>query len=298
MACFHPLKAFKLGGQIHFGTRSTPLAETLSLPCGQCLGCRLERSRQWATRIMFEAQLHEENCFITLTYAQEHLPSPPTLKYQDFQLFMKRLRKALGHKVRFFCAGEYGENTFRPHYHACIFGTDFPDKTLFGRSPSGFDIFRSSLLERAWGLGNCTVQDLEFNSAAYVAKYSLKKITGDQAEAHYQYIDQDTGEVTQLQPEFARMSLKPGIGGKWFDLYSSDVYAGHDYVVVNGNKCRPPRYFDRLLEKTDPDRHAEVKDARKATAAKYEADNTPERLAVKETVRYAALDQNPRRKTL
>ncbi|ALS03700.1 VP4 [Gokushovirus WZ-2015a] len=298
MACFHPLKAFKLGGRVHFGTRTTPLAETLSLPCGQCIGCRLERSRQWATRIMFEAQLHEENCFITLTYNDQHLPNPPSLKYEDYQLFMKRLRKTLGHKVRFFACGEYGERTFRPHYHAVIFGHDFPDKVLFSRSDSGHDIFVSPSLQKCWGLGHTTVQDLEFNSAAYVAKYSLKKVTGEAAEAHYQWIDQETGECTQLQPEFARMSLKPGIGGKWFDLYNADVYAGHDYVIVNGHKCRPPRYFDRLLERRNPERFEEIKEERATRAKRLEGDNTPERLAVKEAVKEAQVERSIPRKTL
>lgn len=299
MGCFHPLKAYRLGGQIKFGDPGvSKVAEPLTLPCGQCMGCRLERSRQWATRIMFEAQLHQANSFITLTYSPENLPYPPSLRYPDYQLFMKRLRKTLGHKVRFFACGEYGDNTFRPHYHACIFGTDFPDRVLYSRSPAGYDLYRSRILEQCWGLGHVAVADLTFESAAYVARYCLKKMTGDQAEAHYEWIDPDTGECVQLVPEFAKMSLKPGIGGKWFELYSSDVYSGHDYVVINGHKCRPPRYFDRLLEKTDPDRFAEVKEARTDRAKSLASDNTPERLAVKETVRTAALQQTSPRKTL
>lgn len=247
---------------------------------------------------MFEAQLHEGNSFITLTYSDDKLPYPPSLRYPDFQLFMKRLRKTLGHKVRFFCCGEYGDRTFRPHYHAIIFGTEFPDKTLHARSDSGHDIFTSPTLQNCWGHGHTTVQDLTFNSAQYCAKYCLKKVNGEAAEAHYQWIDPDTGECTQLQPEFARMSLKPGIGGKWFDLYNTDVYNGHDYVVVNGAKCRPPRYFDRLLERRDPERLAELKLERAARAKRLESDNTPERLAVKEEVKEAMLARSIERKTL
>lgn len=298
MACYHPLKAYKLGGQIHFGTRLTSLSEPLQLPCGQCVGCRLERSRQWATRIMFEAQLHEANSFITLTYAPEHLPNPPSLNYRHYQLFMKKLRQALGHKVRYFCCGEYGDQFFRPHFHACIFGTDFPDRRLFSRSSTGHNLYRSALLESCWLFGHSAVADLSFESAAYVARYCMKKVTGDQSEDHYRWTDPNTGEVSQLQPEFARMSLKPGIGGKWFDLYSDDVYGGHDYVVVNGRQCRPPRYFDRLLEKRNPDLFESVKADRVERAKALEADNTPERLAVKEAVKFAALDQLVPRKTL
>lgn len=297
MACYHPLAAYKLGGQVHFGVPISSVAQTLQLPCGQCLGCRLERSRQWATRIMFESQLHDASTFITLTYSPENLPNPPSLDYRHFQLFMKRLRKALG-PLRYFAVGEYGADHFRPHFHACLFGTDFPDRQLHSRTRAGHNLYRSATLERAWPFGYSSCAELTFDSAAYVARYSLKKVNGDRAEDHYRWYDPDTGEVTQLQPEFARMSLKPGIGGRWFELYSSDVYDGHDYVVVNGRKCRPPRYFDKLLERTDPDRYAEVKAAREATGKKMAHENTPERLAVREAVREAALNQTSPRKTL
>jgi len=299
MACFHPLSAYKLGGQVHFGAPTSSLCQPLKLPCGQCIGCRLERSRQWATRIMFETQLHEENSFITLTYANEHLPNPPTLDYRHFQLFMKRLRKVLGHKVRFYMCGEYGDKYFRPHFHACLFGVDFfTDRVLFDHSPSGHPLYRSPLLERCWPYGHSSIGELTFESAAYVARYVTKKITGDAAEEHYRFVDVDTGEVHDLKPEFCRMSLKPGIGGKWFDLYSTDVYRGHDYVVCNGRKLRPPRYFDRLLERINPERYEEVKLARAENALKYADNNTPERLAVREEIQYAALGQTSPRNDL
>lgn len=292
MACYHPLSAFKLGGQIHFGAPSSSLVQPLKLPCGQCIGCRLERSRQWATRIMFESQFHEENCFITLTYRDEDLPYPPSLDYRHFQLFMKRLRKQLGHKVRFYACGEYGDEYFRPHFHACLFGVDFySDRYFFNYSPSGKPLYRSPLLERCWTAGHSSIGDLTFESAAYVARYVTKKITGDVAPDYYQFVDSQTGEVFQLKPEFARMSLKPGIGGAWFDKYSSDVYKDHDYVIVRGRQCRPPRYFDRLLERVDPARFEEVKADRVKKAEKYAANNTADRLAVREEVQLAALGQ-------
>lgn len=300
MACYHPLSAYKLGGAIHFGTALTPLASPLKLPCGQCIGCRLERSRQWATRIMFERQLHEFNSFITLTYADQHLPFPPSLDYRHFQLFMKRLRARLGYKIRFYMCGEYGEKYFRPHFHACLFGVDFSeDRVLFRRSPSGNNLYRSALLESCWPYGHSSIGELTFESAAYVARYVTKKITGPAADDHYSFVDPDTAEIYKLKPEFNCMSRKPGIGGLWFEKFSSDVYRGHDYVVVNGVKCRPPRYFDRLLEKMNPDRFEEVKIARVLAAEQYADNNTPDRLAVREQVELARFNRlTPRNDSL
>nr|QJB20509.1 MAG: replication initiator protein [Microvirus sp.] len=239
---------------------------------------------------MFEAQTHKETSFITLTYAPEHLPHPPSLDYSHFQLFMKRLRKRMG-PMRFFMCGEYGDQLSRPHFHAIIFGTRFPDRVLWSRSGSGNDLYRSATLEQLWPFGHSSVADVTFESAAYVARYSLKKVTGDLAEQHYRFVDADTGEVTQRTPEFCHMSLKPGIGGRWFELYSSDVYNGHDYVVINGHKCKPPRYFDRLLKRQDPMAFDDVKTAREFKGYSRRDDSTDSRLAARETVQLAALNR-------
>ena len=134
MTCYHPLECWRVDGQSKLAfvkPREALIREKLEVPCGQCIGCRLERSRQWAVRCIHEAQLHKDNCFITLTYNDEHLPSPPSLSVRDFQLFMKRLRKRFGKGIRFFHCGEYGEKYGRPHYHACLFGFDFPDRVQF-----------------------------------------------------------------------------------------------------------------------------------------------------------------------
>jgi len=99
MACYHPLTAYLSGHQTNNATgkayRRVSFKETdehdrqISLPCGQCIGCRLERSRQWAMRCIHEAQLHQNNCFITLTYDDEHLPKDLSLDHRDFQLFFR-----------------------------------------------------------------------------------------------------------------------------------------------------------------------------------------------------------------
>lgn len=236
---------------------------------------------------MFESQFHGANSFITLTYDAGTCPYPPSLDYSHFQKFMKRLRKKLG-PLRFFMCGEYGPENGRPHFHACIFGTDFSDRYLWDKSPSGHDLYRSDTLESLWPLGFSSVAELNFQTAAYVARYTLKKVTGPAAEAHYAFVDPSTGEVSQLTPEMARMSLKPGIGGPWFDKFASDVYP-HDYVVVNGHKCRPPRYFDKLLRRLDRDEYELIKGDR--TANPVSVHNSDSRLAVREKVQLAALQQ-------
>lgn len=254
----------------------------MTVPCGQCIGCRLERSRQWALRCVHEASLHEHNCFITLTYNDEHLPFNRTLVKSDFQLFMKRLRKSLGFPIRFFHCGEYGETTHRPHYHAIIFGWEPDDKVLFN-VVNGVRVFTSEKLEKIWGNGFITVGDVTFESAAYVARYVLKKITGDKAAAHY------NGRL----PEYVTMSRRPGIAFDWFQKYWSDVYP-HDYVVARGYKCKPPRYYDKCLGDELPYTLETIKRARAAMAALHADDNTPERLNAKEFIKMMQISKLPR----
>ena len=118
MTCYHPIEAWRVHGDTKLRfvfNNSLDVKEHLYVPCGQCVGCRLERSRQWAIRCVHEAQMHRSNCFITLTYSPDFLPDPPSLNLRDFQLFMKRLRKRFGDGIRFFHCGEYGEQCGRPH---------------------------------------------------------------------------------------------------------------------------------------------------------------------------------------
>lgn len=243
MACFRPIDAWQLvSGHIVFVERGNIL-RSLTLPCGQCIGCRLERSRQWAIRCMHEASMHERNAFVTLTYNEEHFS--PSLNYRDFQLFMKRARDKLG-SFRFYMCGEYGERTFRPHFHALLFGLSFDDAYLWRTSGSGFPLYRSPTLELLWEKGSSEIGEVTFESAAYVARYVVKKVTGRGAENHYKRVDPDTGEIVDVVPEFTRMSLKPGIGRPWIEKYYTDVYP-EDVVMVNGMKCKPPRYYDGVF---------------------------------------------------
>ncbi|AXH74320.1 MAG: replication initiator protein [Microviridae sp.] len=251
MPCYHPMPAVRMSdGSVKFVSRNKRGVEsTLELPCGQCIGCRLERSRQWAVRCLHEASLHERNAFITLTYDESSVPLGGSLKYRDFQLFMKRLRKLVG-KVSFYCGGEYGEQVMRPHYHACIFGYDFPDKVYFKKSSDGSKLYTSKLLEKLWPHGMSSTGDVTFASAAYIARYCVQKVTGDRAAAHYRVITDD-GEIIDRVPEFNRMSLNPAVGKRWLEKFQTDVYP-RDYVVVNGVKCKPPSYYDTLFEKENP----------------------------------------------
>lgn len=239
---------------------------------------------------MHEAHLHQDNCFITLTYSPENLPPRKTLRYRDFQLFMMRLRK-LKPGIRFYMCGEYGDRDQRPHYHACIFNYRFPDLLYFKQNNNTDSLYTSKILDKLWGLNDpqkcpSVVGDVTIQSAGYCARYILQKITGDLADAHYQ------GRA----PEFNRMSLggrqaAGGIGAGWLQRYRSDFFPC-DYVVSEGGrKDRVPRYYDKLNERFSPEQLAAVKLARQLSAEPFEADNTTSRLRVKEVVKSAAIRQ-------
>lgn len=296
MPCYKPLRAWHSKFINPSGKRSMVFSrasaiqpdDPIDLPCGQCIGCRLERSRQWAVRCCHEAQLYKDNCFITLTYNDKYIPIDRSLDVSVFQKFMKRLRFKYGEGIRFFHCGEYGELNGRPHYHACLFNFDFPDKKLWKISNNN-RLYVSKSLDELWGFGFCTIGDVTFESAAYVARYIMKKITGDAAEQHYEYIDQTTGEIFQRKPEYTTMSRRPGIGKGFFDQFSTDIFP-HDYVVINGKKIRPPKYYDGLLEFTRPYEFDLVKDHREVTAQFHIDNNTKDRLNVREQVQIAKLN--------
>lgn len=295
MACNYPITAYKCyDGSIVFEERKGAVASELRLPCGQCVGCQLERARQWSVRCMHEAQMHERNCFITLTYNDEHLPVYGNLEYDDFQRFMKRLRKRFGSKkIRFFMCGEYGDDRSRPHFHACLFGIDFDDREFLKVTKAGSRIYTSKVLDSVWtdkgggSIGFATVGDVTFDSAGYVARYVMKKRLGRAGSKEYEALDFETGEVFQREKEFCRMSLKPGIGYSFYQKWKGDIFP-HDYVVVKGKRCKPPRYYTKKLADEDPQCYAEIQERRGLNAVESASDNTPARLEVKEKVLIAA----------
>lgn len=262
MPCFYPMRGYeKWSGGWTASRREaahdllTGQIKELSVPCGQCIGCRLERSRQWAIRCVHEASLHQDNCFVTLTYAPEYLPADGSLNKRDFVLFMKRLRKRFGEGIRFFQCGEYGEKFARPHHHVCLFNFDFPDKQFLSHN-LGNPIYVSKALSELWPFGFSSIGSLTFESAAYVARYIMKKINGEMASKHYD----------GRQPEYITMSRCPGIGAGWLDLYSSDCYPKDFITVKGGIKCRPPRYYDRLYRENHGPEFIEIKRRRRQNA--------------------------------
>lgn len=287
MPCYHPITAWRsLNGRQANG--AWPLVFNpnygyrdmeVTVPCGQCIGCRLERSRQWAIRCVHEASLWPRNCFITLTYNDEFLPKDLSLDKRHFTLFMKRLRKRFGEGIRFYMCGEYGTLQARPHYHACLFNHDFEDKVLWSVR-AGVKLYRSAELERLWPFGFSTIGDVTFESAAYVARYITKKITGPKADEHYQ----------GREPEYTNMSRRPGIGRDWIDKYKEDVYP-HDFVVMRNKKMRPPRYYDKVYDTFDPEEMLVIKAKRMEESKKYVADNTFKRRMVRKKVQELRLEK-------
>lgn len=235
------------------------------------------------------------------THEDAHAPAD-TLSKRDVQLFLKRLRKDQNLRglanIKFYACGEYGENLGRPHYHIALFGEDFSDDRYeWRKADSGKMLYRSPRLEKLWTLGTTEIGDLEFESAQYVAGYVTKKITGPMAETHYLREAPD-GQRVWILPEFSLMSrggrTGHGLAKEWLDQYQGDIYP-HDYVLMRGKKLKPPRYYDKKLEEKDKIGAVLIKLERELSARSQEADNTPQRLATKEKVAQAKLNQRKRK---
>jgi hypothetical protein len=295
MPCYRPIRGYRSRELTEKGKRPIVFSSSrgfldmpVTIPCGQCIGCRLERSRQWAMRCLHEASLYDQNCFITLTYNPEHLPSDRSLHMEDFQKFMKRLRRKFGNGIRFFHCGEYGSKNNRPHYHALLFNFDFPDRNHI-ETRLGNKYYTSEILNELWtdekgeSIGFSLIGDVTFQSAAYVARYITKKVTGEKAENHYLGIDFETGECWDKKPEYVTMSRRPGIGKAWFDKHKNDVYPD-DHVIINGKEMKPPKYYDKLLEEMVPSDYRVVKAKREKASELFSENNTYERLRTRERV--------------
>lgn len=215
--------------------------------CGQCLPCRLNRRRIWAHRIMLEASMYEANSFVTLTYSPENLPDGGSLVPAHYQRWLKRLRKRLSPQTfRYFLVGEYGEGTERPHYHAALFG--YPS---CGQSPDCSARKNKcpvcSLIRDTWGYGHVQVGTLTDASSQYIAGYVTKKLT-----------DPKDPRLKGRHPEFARMSLRPGLGADvMHDLASVNLQyeivektGDVPFALSHGRKSMPlGRYLVRRLRK-------------------------------------------------
>lgn len=233
--------------------------------CRKCIECRILYSSQWAFRCMLEAKQYADNCFITLTYNNEHLPANGSLCKKDLQKFFKRLRKVLDEKynthIRYFACGEYGSKYKRPHYHCIVFGWKPFDLEYLTTTKKGEKIYRSRFLEQVWSivhkknkkktyesLGFVSVGELNYNSAKYTAKYLQKPVPDN----------------LPLEKPFILSSRRPGIG---FDSINGDMVF-HDKIYVDGKSCRLPDSFIAKLEKQGVDLSI-VKDKRKRSWNAY-----------------------------
>lgn len=242
------------------------------IPCGGCIECRLAKSRQWADRMMLELDHSKTAIFATLTYDPDHVHlamlddnDEPifTLNKRDVQLWMKRLRRHFEpREIRFYLSGEYGDKTQRPHYHVILYGlslADFPDSLSLSKNEFGQTIYFSPSFTSIWGLGNCSIANVSWQTCAYVARYTMKKLTGDLADVY--------ALRNQLAP-FALMSRNPGIAGYYPKehpdcMSKSYLYVRDDYGVSPRNKLRVPKYIFDKLKLTNPELYAIIKEERR-----------------------------------
>lgn len=246
-----------------------------TIPCGQCIGCRIDYSKQWATRMLLENEYSSESHFVTLTYDDAHVPKHEyldpdngelltslSLCKKDMQDFHKRLRRHFSDcNIRYYYCGEYGSMTLRPHYHSIYFNLPLSDLRFHRMSSDGkFKYWISPTLSQIWGKGHVLVCDVSFETCAYVARYVTKKIKGKANEAY---------EFFNIEPEFGEPSRKPGLGRKWFDDNWRKVY---DTYIINisslkgGLKLKPPRYYDNIFDGLDGVRMAQIKENQQTKA--------------------------------
>lgn len=259
--------------------------EFQEIPCGKCISCRLEHSREWANRCMLEAKNYENNQFITLTYDEEHLPTTKginiktgevnytygTLKPEDLTKFMKDLRRYYEYhygidNIRFYACGEYGSKTERPHYHIIAFNLPIYDKEyLFTNPKTQTKNYTSEILSKIWKKGIVGIADVTWESCAYVARYVLKKAKGKEAVE----IWNDTGR----KQEFTRMSRNPGIGKEYYEKHKDEIYE-HDEIWLKNKKgaikAKPCRYYDKLYDLDSPEIMEAIKKARRVIAEQIE----------------------------
>lgn len=262
MPCYTPLEAWRQGGStaLTFDHRDrlrsdlSPYSSVMLLPCGRCIGCLLDRSLSWAVRCEHEAQFHQDNWFLTLTFSDEYLPGDFSLRSWHLQDFWKRVRNQLeleadffdgpffeAPRMKYYAAGEYGSENFRPHYHAIVFG--LPLKSLgdlsYHASSNKFTLYRSTWLERLWPWGFSAVSEMSFETAAYVARYCTKKVFSQ---------NENYAEVGIL-PERAWMSK--GLGREWYERYKFETWRD-DYIINSrGKRMGVPRTYLRWLEAED-----------------------------------------------
>jgi len=274
-----------------FGTGTKP---ELELPCGRCMDCKIRRTRDWVTRLTHESQLHDDNCYLTLTFSEDGLAlrelqrgtHPLDLDIKDWQSFAKRLRKQTG-PFRFFQVGEYGDENLRPHYHAVIFGQAWREGAERWTDEKGHPKWTHPIIEKCWPYGFHEIGEATPETLEYVAKYVQKKLFGKRLQAALERTDLQTGECVTVRPETASMSrggrTGKGLGHGWWTQYKSDVFPD-DFVVLNGKTVPTPRYYAKQLAEEDENAWNEISAKRKEKAETRKEDNTPERREVRAKV--------------
>lgn len=288
MPCYSPLRGFASRHLTANGKRKITFDRSggyvdmpMTVPCGSCIGCRIDRSRQWALRCVHESKSHARSSFLTLTYNDQNLPPGNSLVKSDLQNFFKRLRNSCG-PFRYYACGEYGEKDNRPHYHVICFGLDFSeDRKKFTTNSRGDYLYKSQNLTDIWDKGHCLLGLFNYSTAAYTARYCMKKMTGKDSALHYTRVDLSTGEEYQVLPEFALMSLKPGIGADWYEKYKKDAFPS-DFLIHEGKKHSVPRYYADKLKREDETTYKVVKTKRKVHLKNFPEHNTPDRLYTRE----------------
>lgn len=299
MSCYHPVDAWIVGKDPQTGKNilsfSDPSPEFMEkhpelhiqVPCGKCIGCRLDYSHQWANRCMLELQYHDSAWFCTFTYDDFHVPITyhvdsetgeafpgMSLRKRDWQLLMKRIRKNFpDDKIRFMACGEYGDHTFRPHYHAILFGLHLSDLVLYRQNFEGDSYYNSDSLSRCWldndgnPIGYVVVAPVTWKTCAYVARYTMKKAKTAKT------VGQDVYQSLGLEPEFILMSRKPGIGRMYYEDHKDDLFK-YEYINLStadkGLKFRPPKYFERVYQEEYPGALDDRKKQRIQTAKETE----------------------------
>lgn len=290
MACYRPLDGYRQpGGGVTIAWEPPGSLEKLRVPCGSCIGCRMEYASTWAIRMQHEASCWDSNLFVTLTYDDENLPWHRGLELSDLQKFLKRFRKAIpgdkggpdgNNPIRFFAAGEYGSNTDRPHWHIALFNTRLPGGTNQDQAPD---------LSRLWTLGMHSVSHFTPGRAGYIAGYAVKKVRGRVERQHrYGAVNPVTGEWVERRPEFCVMSRRPGIGAYWFSAFRRDLERGY-LVEKGGVKKRLPRFYQNKLMASE--HFAELAEERRFEwlENRKPGEDSEERRTAKETVHKARL---------
>lgn len=284
MTCYHPINV----GVPRAAFGNHKLYFPVTVPCGNCIGCRADQARDWAIRITHEMQVHDDAWFITLTYNNEELPNHGSLDPEDLRIFFKTLRRQTGERISYYACGEYGPETKRPHYHAVLFGPSFLDRMHWRTDPNG-PVWRSETLENAWRLGNSELTTVSPRSASYVAGYVREKVQAKHNPHHYERLDPATGEIVEVYPDFSRMSRRPPIGRRWIEKFWPEVYP-RDQVIFNGRWLRPPRYYDKWMDQphdptkqltpcTDCREHREILFQTKVARIEKSEDIEPDQLA-------------------